>query len=112
MLNINKITKKNAMELLNNKVQFIGSYIDVDANQVGKFLFNNFDSQVVPYLEKTEIRECVKQSNTQIKFKKENGEYIYLTQIINSKWYRLIIDNKIFIIIEGCDGFTTCYHII
>ena len=111
-MKLNKITKKDAMELLNNKVQFIGSYINMDYIQVAKFLFINFEERVIPYLERTEIRQCVKQMYSQIKFKRENGEYIYLTQIINSRWYKLIIDNKTFVIIEGCDGFTTCYHIL
>ena len=111
-MKLNKITKKHAMECLNGKVQFIGSYINVDYIQVAKSLFINFEEKVKPYLQNTEIRECVKQTNAQIKFKRGNGEYIYLSQIINSKWYEAIIENKKFIIIEGCDGFTTCYHIL
>ena len=111
-MKLNKITKKDAMELLNNKVQFIGSYINVDYIQVAKSLFINFNENVIPYLERTETRKCVKQMYTQIKFKRENGEYIYFSQIINSRFYKLIIDDKTFVIIEGCDGFTTCFHII
>ena len=111
-MKLNKITKKHAMECLNGKVQFIGSYINVDYIQVAKSLFINFEEKVKPYLQNTEIRECVKQTNAQIKFKRENGEYIYLSQIINSRWYEAVIENKKFIIIEGGDGFTTAYHIL
>ena len=111
-MKLNKITKKHAMECLNGKVQFIGSYINVDYIQVAKSLFINFEEKVKPYLQNTEVRECVKQTNTQIKFKRANGEYIYLSQIINSRWFEAIIENKKFIIIEGGDGFTTAYHIL
>ena len=111
-MKLNKITKKYAMECLNGNVQFIGCYINVDYIQVAKSLFINFEEKVKPYLQNTEVRECVKQTNAQIKFKRGNGEYIYLSQIINSKWYEAIIENKKFIIIEGCDGFTTAYHIL
>ena len=111
-MKLNKITKKHAMECLNGKVQFIGSYINVDYIQVAKSLFINFEEKIKPYLQNTEVRECVKQTNTQIKFKRANGEYIYLLQIINSKWFEAIIEDKKFIIIEGCDGFTTAYHIL
>ena len=107
-----KITKKHAMECLNCKVQFIGSYINVDYIQVAKSLFINFEEKGKPYLQNTEKSECVKQTNAQIKFKRENGEYIYLSQITNSKWFEAIIENKKFIIIEGSDGFTTAYHIL
>ena len=111
-MKLNKITKKYAMECLDGKVQFIGAYVNVDYIQVAKFLFTNFDNKVIPYLQNTEIRECVKQTNTQIKFKKESGEYTYLSQITNSKWYEAVIENKKFIIIEGSDGFTISYHIL
>lgn len=109
---LNKITKKYAFEQLNNKVQFIGSYMNIDAEYINNFLMNNYESQVIPYLEKAEIRECVKQNNNQIVFKKPNREKTYLTQITNSKWYEAIINNKHFIIIEGKNGFTICYHIV
>ena len=110
---LNKITKKYAMEQLkNNKVQFVGSYMGLESKNINCYLVNNYDSQVMPYLKNTEIRKCIKQSCNQIIFERPNGEKTYLKQITNSKWYETIIKDKQFIIIEGKDGFTTCYHII
>ena len=48
-MKLNKITKKYAMECLNGKVQFIGSYINVDYIQVAKSLFINFEEKVKLY---------------------------------------------------------------
>ena len=111
-MKLNKVTKKYAMGCLDGRVQFIGSYMNVDYIQVAKSLFINFEEKVKPYLQNTEVRESEKQTNAQIKFKRANGKYIYLSQITNSRWYETVIENKKFIIIEGCDGFTTCYHIL
>ena len=111
-MKLNKITKKYAMEQLNNKVQFIGSYINTDYIHISKFLFMNFENEVLPYLKKAEIRSCCKQSNNSIVFEKPNGTKTYLDGIIGSRWYEAIIENKKFIIIDSRDGFTTCYHIL
>ena len=108
---MNKITKKQAMELLNGKVQFIGSYINIDSEYLFNFLNDNLD-RVNLFLDKAEIRECVSQSNTQIKFRLPNNEYSYLTQITNSKWYLATIDKYKVVILEGKDGFTIGYNIV
>ena len=55
-MKLNKVTKKYAMGCLDGRVQFIGSYMNVDYIQVAKSLFINFEEKVVPYLQSTEIR--------------------------------------------------------
>ncbi len=108
---INKITKKYAMELLNGKVQLIGSYPNTEPKFVNTFICNNQD-RLEDFLAKADIRECVSQSNTQIKYKLPNNEYTYFTSMTNSKWYYNEIYNRKYIFIETQDNFTIAYHIV
>lgn len=108
---MNKITKKNGMKMLEGKVKLVGSYWETEPKIVNTFICNNH-YKVECILDTIEIRECVSQSSTQIKFKKSDGEYTYLTSLTNSKWYLNEIYNKKYLFIKTKDDCTLVYNIL
>lgn len=108
---MNKITKKNGMEMLNGKVKLVGSYWKTKLETVDTFICNNH-YKIECILDTVEVRECVSQSSTQVKFKRPNGEYTYLTSLTNSKWYLNEIYNKRYLYIKTRENCVLVYNIL